>query len=255
MKKPLLINLLVILGLSVSSCQLLPFGTETEPTDEGSEPTPAAEQESESEATATETEEENQAELVEEEEIVAPNRRVSGLKKATNPDQFVQARGVAPGENRSDPFTLFPIAPDGTIQPPQVDSEPPEPTGGTDSLPNLPEQDATPPPPPQPEIARAVQVQGAVKIGNQVTAIVRAPNESTSRYVRPGQRIANNQVIVKRINIDQRPTPTVVLEEIGIDQEVIKNVEEGMTTAATTDANSLEGGALGQLPPPPPPSI
>jgi hypothetical protein len=96
-----------------------------------------------------------------------------------------------------------------------------------------------------------VQVQGAVKIGNQVTAILKAPNEQTSRYVRPGQRIANNQVLVKRINIDQRPSPTVILEELGIEQEVVKRVEEGMEV----DATSVEQKSIGKLPPPPPSSI
>lgn len=248
MKKPLLINLLVIFGFSLSSCQLLPFGTETEPTNEGTDSSPSAEQGLESETTAAEVEEENQTEKIEEEAV--PSRRVSGLKKATNPEEFVQARGTAPGENRNDPFSLFPIAPDGEVKPPQSESADP-----SEPLPNLPNGNSTPPPPPEPELARAVQVQGAVKIGNQVTAILRAPNEQTSRYVRPGQRIANNQVLVKRINIDQRPTPTVVLEEIGIDQEVIKTVEEGMAMNESNRSNALEGGALGQIPPPPPPSI
>lgn len=251
MKKPLLIHFLVIFGLSLSSCQLLPFGTETEPTSEETNSVSPAEQGSESETPVAEVEEEDQTEKVEEEAVT--DRRVSGLKEATNPDEFVQARGTSPGENRDDPFSLFPLAPDGEVRQPQPDGETSAET--TESLPSLPEQESTPPPPPEPEIARAVQIQGAVKIGNQATAILRAPNEQTSRYVRPGQRIANNQVLVKRINIDQRPTPTVVLEQIGIDQEVIKTVEEGMAMNAADSANSIEGKGSGKLPPPPPPSI
>jgi len=66
---------------------------------------------------------------------------------------------------------------------------------------------------------------------------VRAPNAKTSRYVRPGEFIANNQVLVKTINMEERPTPTIVLKEVGFDQEVIKPVEEGTAVGATTVQN------------------
>jgi len=243
MKKPLLIQLSIILGLSLSSCQLLPFGTETESVSDGANSTSSPEEELASEP--VDIEEENQAVETKIEKTAPPTRKVAGLKKATDPEEFIQGRGITPGENRSDPFNLFPIAPDGEVRRQPAASNSP-----TEPLPSLPTDQ--PAPPPEPKLARAVQVQGAVKIGNQVTAILRAPNEQTSRYVRPGQWIANNQVLVKRINIDQRPTPTVVLEELGIEQEVVKSVEEGMAVDATT----VEQKSVGQLPPlpPPPPS-
>ncbi|AFZ43198.1 hypothetical protein PCC7418_0990 [Halothece sp. PCC 7418] len=240
MKKLLLIHLFLILGLPLSSCQLLPFGTETEPTnDEANSPSNGEEPTSEQ----AETEQEQETPVTE--EATSPTRGVAGLTPATDPDEFIQARGVTPGEERSDPFSLFPVPPDGEIQLQTSD------TSSPDSLPNLPNQETPPPPPPEPELARAVQVQGAIQVGDQVSVILKAPNEETSRYVRAGQLIADNQVLVKRININQQPNPTVVLEELGIEQEVIKSVEEGVTVGART---SQEQSAA-QLPPPPPPSI
>lgn len=76
---------------------------------------------------------------------------------------------------------------------------------------------------PQPKIARAVVVTGIVLIGEVPQAIIKAPNEPTSRYVQPGQRLMNG-VLVKRIEMRQGSNPTVILEEYGI--EVVKQVGE-----------------------------
>jgi len=76
---------------------------------------------------------------------------------------------------------------------------------------------------PQPKIARAVVVTGIVLIGEVPQAIIKAPNEPTSRYVQPGQRLMNG-VLVKRIEMGQGSNPTVILEEYGI--EVVKQVGE-----------------------------
>ncbi|MDR9405356.1 MAG: hypothetical protein RI580_18205, partial [Halothece sp. Uz-M2-17] len=216
------------------------FGTETEPTDNGVNSPSTPEEEPVSTAEETDVAEETTAT----EDTVLPARGVTGLTQATDPDEFIQARGVTPGQNRGDPFTLFPVPPEGEVR---LQSSDP----ASDGLPSLPEENAPPPPPPEPELARAVQVQGAVKIGDEVSAIVKAPNEKSSRYVRPGQLIADNQVLVKRINIDQRPNPIVILEELGIEEEVIKTVEEGMTAGSQTAPQQ----SAAQLPPPPPPAI
>ncbi|MFM6182463.1 MAG: hypothetical protein ACKPA8_13355, partial [Dolichospermum sp.] len=79
------------------------------------------------------------------------------------------------------------------------------------------------PPAPQPKIAQAVVVTGIVLIGEVPQAIIKAPNEPTSRYVQPGQRLMNG-VLVKRIEMRQGSNPTVILEQYGI--EVIKQVGE-----------------------------
>ncbi|WP_416676340.1 hypothetical protein [Egbenema bharatensis] len=103
--------------------------------------------------------------------------------------------------------------------------------GGLAPIPNLVPQPSPavaaaplPPPPPQPVLARAVEVLGVVQIGSTSYAIVNAPNEASSRYVRVGQRLSNGQVVVKRIEMNG-PEPAVVFEQFGI--EVITSVGEG----------------------------
>lgn len=90
-----------------------------------------------------------------------------------------------------------------------------------------------PPPPPQPTLARAVEVLGVVQVGSVPYAIVSAPNEPTSRYVREGQRLSNGQIAVRRINMNG-PTPAVVFEQYGI--EVITAVGEGGAPETTEEA-------------------
>ncbi|MGK7889674.1 MAG: hypothetical protein AB4042_10095 [Leptolyngbyaceae cyanobacterium] len=87
-----------------------------------------------------------------------------------------------------------------------------------DNLP-LPElEELEPPPPPEPVTARAVAVTGVVQIGPVPYAIVNAPNEPHSRYVRSGQLLSNGQVLVKRIELFPGVAdPVVVLEEFGIE--------------------------------------
>lgn len=88
--------------------------------------------------------------------------------------------------------------------------------GGTGQIQEVP---AGPPPPPQPTLARAVQVMGVVQIGNTPYAIVQAPNEPTSRYVRPGQRLSNGEILVRRIEMNN-PEPVVVLEQVGVEVRI-----------------------------------
>lgn len=83
------------------------------------------------------------------------------------------------------------------------------------------------PPPPQPETAKAVIISGVVVIGKVPQAIIKVPEESTSRYVQLGQKLMNG-VLVKRIEMTQSGNPTVILEQYGI--EVAKQVGEQPTT-------------------------
>jgi hypothetical protein len=83
----------------------------------------------------------------------------------------------------------------------------------TPGVPGIPSM----PPIPQPTLAREVEVTGVVTIGNSTQAIVKAPNEPTSRYVSVGQRLAGGQVLVKRIEMNPGSDPIVVLEENGIE--------------------------------------
>lgn len=88
-------------------------------------------------------------------------------------------------------------------------------------LPTLPSR----PVQPIPTLANAVEVTGVVQIGSTMQAIVKAPDEPTSRYVGVGQRLANGQVLVKRIET-AGSEPIVVLEESGI--EVIRSIGQAV---------------------------
>lgn len=76
------------------------------------------------------------------------------------------------------------------------------------------------PPIPQPTLAREVEVTGIVTIGNRTQAIIKAPNEPTSRYVSVGDRVSNGQVLIKRIEQIPGRDPVVILEENGMEVEV-----------------------------------
>ena len=112
-------------------------------------------------------------------------------------------------------------------------------------------QPALPPPPPlplplQPDLARTVAITGVVQVGSEPQAIIKVPNEATSRYVRVGQRLANGQVLVKRIEINEGADPIVILEQYGI--EVGRAVGEEPVDSAQAATPS----AAIPAPPPPP---
>jgi hypothetical protein len=96
------------------------------------------------------------------------------------------------------------------------------------------------PPPAQPELAKAVVVTGVVLIGKEPQAIIKVPNEPTSRYVQAGQRLANG-VLIKRIEMNEGYNPVVILEQYGI--EVAKMVGESPAnstpSAASANNNSV----------------
>jgi hypothetical protein len=109
---------------------------------------------------------------------------------------------------------------------PRAASRPPStalrPLNGNGSRPSgVPAGIPTMPPIPQPTLAREVEVTGVVTIGNTTQAIVKAPNEPSSRYVSVGQRLANGQVLVKRIDMNPGSDPVVILEENGIEVPIV----------------------------------
>jgi hypothetical protein len=184
---------------------------------------------------------------------------VPGLIQPTNADERakqVQAR-INAQRTKKDPFSsLPPILPKPTPAPqkaanlpqptstqkvptlpgapqpgalPTIASAPPRPSspfppGRTAANPNRPAAKPVPPPPTT-NLANAVEVSGVVYVDGKAQAIVRAPNEGTSRYVRVGQRLSDGQVLVKRIEMIGGSDPVVVLEENGV--EVPKVVGEG----------------------------
>jgi hypothetical protein len=113
-------------------------------------------------------------------------------------------------------------------------------------IPNPALSSVLPPPPPQPDLARAVFVSGVVLIGEEPQAIIKVPNEPTSRYVQAGQRLANG-VLIKRIEINEGSEPSVILEQYGI--EVARMVGEGIATQ--TPPTAASGGNPVSLTEPP----
>ncbi len=91
------------------------------------------------------------------------------------------------------------------------------------------------PPPPKPTLAQAVSVSGVVLIGKEPQAIIKVPDESTSRYVQVGQRLANG-LLIKRIEMNEGSEPTVILEQYGI--EVAKMVGEETVDPKSTEAST-----------------
>ncbi len=78
------------------------------------------------------------------------------------------------------------------------------------------------PPIPEPTIALGVQVTGVIEIANIPYAFVKSPDEPSARTVKIGDRLSSGQVLVKRIEVNQK---TVVLEQNGI--EVNQRLIEG----------------------------
>lgn len=177
-----------------------------------------------------------------------PNQRVQQIDGDRN-DPFallpttpsVQlAEGATPAPTTAAPGAA-PTAPTGTSPQTRQTAQAPRPratggAGGRGASPAPNRANRTPakpapkspiaanPPRPQPVLARAVQVTGVVQVGDQVYAIVNAPNEPTSRYVQEGQRLAGGQVLVRRIEMN-RAEPVVILEQNGV--EVVRAVGEG----------------------------
>jgi hypothetical protein len=76
----------------------------------------------------------------------------------------------------------------------------------------------------QPLEAMAVEISGVIELEGKTTIIVKLPNEFFSRYVEIGDRIANNAVLVKRVEAQESLSPVIILEEVGI--EVSKKIGE-----------------------------
>ena len=90
----------------------------------------------------------------------------------------------------------------------------------------LPPQQSTPlintlPPLPAASLANAVEVSGVVVVGSVAHVIIKAPNEASSRHRQVGQRLANGQVLIKRLELKTGFEP-IILEENGL--EVVKAI-------------------------------
>jgi hypothetical protein len=166
------------------------------------------------------------------------------LIQSTDPNERLQQIN----SSRSDPFATVPIPPPPQAAPPPAPGggttggtaggtptatapASPSPTGpggtsgqpgggATAAAPGAASPGAAPLTPlpalPKPTLAQGVQVSGVVRIGNENFAIVQSPTETSSQYVQAGQRLANGQVLVKRIEV-QGASPVVILEQNGIE--------------------------------------
>jgi hypothetical protein len=74
----------------------------------------------------------------------------------------------------------------------------------------------SPPTEPVP-LSHTLEISGVVQLSGRTSVIVRVPDERNSRYVRIGDRLANGQVLVKRIELDSASEPIVILEQDGIE--------------------------------------
>ena len=173
---------------------------------------------------------------------LAPGEKALGREIASVPSVSVirpPQLGRRPGSGRIDPPSLPEIPPaQAPALPDPADRKSPlrwdnpnqRPPGNPGSQQGRPgskpgQQEAPlPPPPPSTDIAQAIEISGVVQVGNQIQIIVKVPTEATSRYVKVGQRVANGQVLIKRVEFKRGDDPSVILEQNGV--EVTKVVGE-----------------------------
>jgi hypothetical protein len=65
--------------------------------------------------------------------------------------------------------------------------------------------------------AMAVEISGVIEVGGRTQVIVKLPTESFSRYIEVGERLADGKVLIKRVEGQNSLSPTVVLEEVGVE--------------------------------------
>lgn len=175
---------------------------------------------------------------------------VPGLLQPTN--GRVRANSVTTG--RSDPFAAVATAPVSlaaasttTSKRPQSVTVPgkqtpfaltPLPLGPANSpnLTPLPPVNSTALPPSLPvapvsrtAAADAIEISGAVQVKGKWHVIVKEPNADTSRYVVPGDYLANGSVLVKKIIAGA--DPVVILQQNGI--EVTRSIGSGKGSIAS----------------------
>lgn len=81
--------------------------------------------------------------------------------------------------------------------------------------------------------AMALEVSGVIETDGKTQVIVKLPNESFSRYIDVGSRVANGSILIKRVEGQESVSPTVVLEEVGV--EVSRKIGDKVT-ASTPEA-------------------
>ena len=265
MQKISLMPFLGAIALLMGSCSLLPFN-DAEETQGTSEQTPTDSKASPSASKKSQPPSEQPSA----QQKPQPPQKVAGLKKSANPDEILQDledRGDLSTQEQEDPFSLFPVPPKSKkLAPPSPPSPEPSQKKPTPSPPPSPEPSQKkpassespkrsdegglpggdygpkltpePPDPFEPELAKAVEVTGVVEVADVAYAIVKPPNEESSRYVQVGLYLSEQrQVLFKRIERNQDAALTVVLEQEGM--EVSKQVGSGLGIAQSESSSTV----------------
>ncbi|PSP25237.1 MAG: hypothetical protein BRC55_04310 [Cyanobacteria bacterium SW_8_48_13] len=265
MQKISLMPFLGAIALLMGSCSLLPFN-DAEETQGTSEQTPTDSKASPSASKKSQPPSEQPSA----QQKPQPPQKVAGLKKSANPDEILQDledRGDLSTQEQEDPFFLFSVPPKSKklAPPPPPSPEPsqkkptpppppsPEPSqkkpassespkrsdeGGLPGGDYGPKLTPEPPDPFEPELAKAVEVTGVVEVADVAYAIVKPPNEESSRYVQVGLYLSEQrQVLFKRIERNQDAALTVVLEQEGM--EVSKQVGSGLGIAQSESSSTV----------------
>ncbi len=98
----------------------------------------------------------------------------------------------------------------------------------------------------KPEQANAIEISGVIEAAGITQVIVKLPSESFSRYIEVGGRVADGKVLIKRVEGQQGFSPTIVLEEVGI--EVPRKI--GDRKVATTPTMPVPPANTPDLPKP-----
>ncbi|MBD2121462.1 hypothetical protein [Trichocoleus sp. FACHB-262] len=135
--------------------------------------------------------------------------------------RVVRTAPARPAPSQPAPAPVFAAAPLPQLQPSSpnfatVPLPPPAPFPGVVPLPPT-------------SVANVIEVTGVVQVGQKVSAIIKVPAESTSRYVSEGEYLAGG-ILVKRIELGTREEPLVVLEQNGV--EIVKAVGSAGNTVA-----------------------
>ena len=90
----------------------------------------------------------------------------------------------------------------------------------------------------KPEQATAMEVSGVIEVAGTTQVIVKLASESFSRYIEVGDRVANGRVLIKRVEGQNTLSPTVVLEEVGV--EVPRKIGDRSTPVTPDAASKVE---------------
>lgn len=178
------------------------------------------------------------------------------LIRSTDPTERLQAIE----RERSDPYAYVPVPPPPppAVGPPASNGELGQNADSDTEPPNIPTIDPiTPgpieePPPEPPIIASQVEVSGVAHISGELYAIIKAPQEDTSRYVREGDLISNGTILVKRIETDSGGRPVVIFQERG--REIARPVGSGtggQSASAAFQGSPVNSSEIAVLVPPP----